>query len=238
MKTLLPDVTPTKLRDGYTLRVRRLKEARRPKGATRRIVDTYREALFVEDDDVARLWYYQARSWCEYRAAEYGRSVEVVAGVLAALSPGTTWEDNKRDTITVLEAAKATRASLHWMDWHELPRVRTYKANLRKALRILVDGEYPGNVLRKYAMESRRNKTWTFWYNIVKPYWRDKVTVDRHAIAVALGRPATQRERSMSNYKYRCYEAAYLEAARVLKVPAPMVQAVTWEHWRRKAQGE
>jgi hypothetical protein len=80
-------------------------------------------------------------------------------------------------------------------------------------------------------------KVRAFFWNIYQPEADDAVTIDRHAVAVALGRPLgdLERARALSTpRKYRTYAEAYQRAATGLGMPANTLQAITWVRWRNE----
>lgn len=59
-----------------------------------------------------------------------------------------------------------------------------------------------------------------------------RVTIDRHAIAAALGHCPDNL--SLSHAQYRRYALAYQAAAKMLDLEPAQVQAIVWIVWRRK----
>ncbi len=171
---------------------------------TRNIIRRYHDAT---DDQLARgqRWYQTAHDVAEMIS---GGDVVAGAGVLAALSPQTSWDEN------VKRAARAFvdgKPSGHFGD------------ALRKAARCMA-GDDPATVL---PMES---KTGHFYRCIVDPETEDAVCIDRHAHDVAVGeRWGDDADRGLSSKKrYAIIANAYREAARKLGVSPATVQAVTW----------
>lgn len=152
-----------------------------------------------------RTWYQTAHDMAEMIS---GGDVVAGAGVLAALSPQTSWDEN------VKRAARAFAEGK--------PSGHT-GANLVKAARCMA-GEDPATVL---PMES---KTGHFYRCIVDPDTQDAVCIDRHAHDVAVGeRWGDDVDRGLGSKKrYAILANAYREAARVLGVSPATVQAVAW----------
>lgn len=137
-----------------------------------------------------------------------GGNVVAGAGVLAALSPQTSWDENTKRAARAFADGKP---SGHFED------------ALRKAARCLA-GEDPATVL---PMEA---KTGHFYRCIVDPDTQDAVCIDRHAHDVAVGqRVRNSEDRGLSSKKrYAVLAHAYREAARRLNHSPCEVQAVTW----------
>ena len=160
-------------------------------------------------------WYAEAYGIaCDY-AERYGVSVGQAAGIIAALSPMTSWEKNVKDA----ERFLATGARVHT------------EANMRKCERILA-GEDVHAVLNA-------DKTQNFWLGIVSQ-GAEGVCIDRHAIDIALGVRHTEASRpTIGKRLYQAAADAYKAAADMLNaeganVTPAEVQSVTWaEHVRR-----
>lgn len=158
------------------------------------------------------LWYARARTLAG--KLDHGR-YRIGAGVLSALSPNQSWEINIR------LARNAFMGELQG----------TYGANLDKARRILA-GETPLSVLGG-------NKTKDFYRCIVSAGRTNAVCIDRHAIAICLGREATHTEQRIESetgkrrIAYVGYADAYRSLAPTLSLWPSQLQAITWVTWRR-----
>jgi hypothetical protein len=168
------------------------------------------------------IWYARARAWCEGLGSRTCVGTNRVAGVLAALSPSVAWEINLRDAKAMVEGRSETYAYGY----------ATYGKQVGKALAIL-EGEDVESSLGPLA-----HKTRAFYRCIMGPSDYGGVCVDRHGIAVALGRVASARESSLSVGKYRAYEVAYQVAALEVGVLPSVLQAVAWLEWRRQLANE
>lgn len=167
-------------------------------------LDQYRDGLD---------WYDRARETARLLA---DGNVRMGAGVLAALSPQTSWWLNVELAADAFEAGVATR---HLGD------------ACRKANRIL-RGEDPVDVL---PME---RKTGHFYRCIVDPSDPDPVCVDRHAYDVAVGIPLGDWNRGLSAHgRYRLVADAYRAAGDRVAMTPSAVQAVCWVAWRDSIAG-
>jgi hypothetical protein len=83
------------------------------------------------------------------------------------------------------------------------------------------------------------NKTKSFFFNIAFPDQPADVTIDRHALAVVLGRKVTDAEQKrLSGRKYYQEVAdAYRRAADILGILPLELQAATWCSWRERYAG-
>jgi hypothetical protein len=159
-----------------------------------------------------QVWYQTAHTFAVGLARRYGMTTAQTSGIIAALSPQTSWERNMTLAETFCRTGNATGP---------------YGANLEKAARIR-NGEEPLTVLGG-------NKVRAFYTCILTPQTSHEVVVDRHAYALAEGliwvgngAPSLlQRERG-----YEVYASAYREAAEELGVLPHVIQAVTWLTWR------
>jgi hypothetical protein len=179
-------------------------------------------------------WYDDANRTARRMATQYGVSLEVAAGVIAATSPNNSWAGNVKVAERILATGDTTQGYLG--------------VGLSKARRIL-DGEDVESVLtsRTYF------KVLNFYRGIVSR-GTDGVCVDRHAWDVATGTrhadkahlasEETPLRPSVSGKRYsvavETYNAAASEISRIegRTVSACEVQAVTWIVWRARYWSE
>ena len=169
-----------------------------------------------DDMESGRSWYGRASEFCQTLADNYGRTLADVAGIMSALSPATSFEQNVIDTVNVLAGND-----------HE--SVSTYGPQYAKALDIRDTGLDP-------ALAMGESKTAAFWLNIVNPSTSGRVTVDRHSARVAVDLTMTAVESYFyinTPAKYRVLERAYLAAAEKLDILPHVLQAITWITYRR-----
>ena len=140
------------------------------------------------------------------------RRVQVGAGILAALSPQTEWGDNIHMAHMIVGGGMATGQT---------------KVNNEKALKIL-SGEHPLEVLGGL-------KVVPFYKAIVNPLGDNTPVIDRHAAAVYMGRPLSERELSFlsSPVINRRIGGAYIKAASQQGVHPNTLQAQSWLQWRQ-----
>ena len=164
-----------------------------------------------EDWSAGLRWYDEAHGVAVLLSDRYGITVTAAAGIIAALSPQTGWEENKR--IADLYISDPTE-SVHTSD------------ACGKAARIL-NGEHPEDVLGG-------NKVRSFYRNIVTPRLSGPVTIDRHAVAILLG--CTTPEYNVGPHRkvlerkhvYRIATSFYRGAAHRYGILPHELQAVAW----------
>lgn len=162
------------------------------------------------EDDIAHgmTWYESAMSVADSLTPW---NSAIGAGIIAALSPMTSWPENIKKARMVVETGE------------------TYglKANVAKARRIL-NGESPLDVLKG-------RKVRAFYLNIIGESSAETVTIDRHAIDIALGKVCTDAERSpyFGVKGNRAMVSAYLSVAETLGITGAQLQAIVWVYWRR-----
>jgi len=156
-----------------------------------------------------------------------------VLGIISALSPLKEWSKNKELAVDLIMSG----------DCGHMQR------NKQKALDIL-NLQYTGN---GHPMDSQRDevfkeenvyyddeilkilngdKTKRFYLNMVYPSGGG-VTVDRHAIAIAIGRTATDKEQSISSAVYTFLEDCYIMTSETLGLTPLHLQSITWQAWKR-----
>lgn len=185
------------------------------------IIKLYRKAK-REHIEAGLNWYRNASAYAEQLAEAYGVSYDKVCGVISALSPGCSWEINKRDAEKLI--------FLHVHELHEElseARIATYGQNIIKALSIL---EHAGleTIAEKFFPGVRSGqKTRAFYLNIFDPENDEPVTIDRHAIAIYEGFK-TSISKGLTPRQYDRIAEAYRAAAKRLGILPQQLQAVTW----------
>ena len=164
---------------------------------------------------IVETWYESAFQDCKIMASEYGLSTDTVIGIVAALSPSLSWVKN------LLEAKRLIEYAVGITDYLEAPIA--YPTNISKALRI-ASGEYPLNVLGGKKVRS-------FYANISGD--SSAVTIDRHAVAIALKGIDAIGSKSGSLVPtpkaYDVLAGAYRSGAALVGQSPSVVQSVTWQ---------
>ena len=166
-------------------------------------------------------WYQEANEYASNLAALYNTSLDKVAGMIAALSPQNKWDTNKLDCANLLEAYQTGQ------DVYDV-KVSTFNLNKAKAVYIMF-GDNPLEVIKG-------NKTRSFFRNIVNPLDSNFVTIDRHAVSIALGKRVTNPNDISyyvrTNKRYLQMVEYYKLAARELNLLPCQVQSISWVNYR------
>ena len=182
------------------------------KNAVKNILTILAHATAEEIKD-GQDWYTNAKTFASEQAAIYGVSLEIVAGIISALSPATNWERNKFEAQQVLKGNRSFKYA-------------TYSTNVDKAFLIRNAGLHVD-----VASFFPSNKTYNFYHNIVNPSDKMFVTIDRHALSIANG--SVREDKTVTNVEYKELAIAYTKAAKKLGLLPCEIQAISWEIWRR-----
>ena len=181
------------------------------------IIKTYRQKTKSELND----WYQEAHDFgIEVSEMFDNVSKRQVLGIISALSPLKEWNKNKELAVDLILTGNAGHM----------------KRNVQKARDILAlndDINLDDNILNILNGE----KTKAFYYNMAYPKRKTGVTVDRHAIAIAIGRTATNKEQAISKEVYTFIEKCYIITAETLNLAPLHLQSITWQTWKRVKAG-
>lgn len=185
--------------------------------STRNVTRIFREAT-PEQIQSGMDWYADARRIADTFADRHNLSVEIVAGVIAALSPLNSWGNNVNLTSRFLAAGGLDSGYLG--------------ANLAKACAILA-----GAPIEKTLSGL---KVTNFYRSIISA-GAEGVCIDRHAYSLAVNdRSVSNNIPSLSPKRYAEVVETYVRAARILSreletpITPAVVQSVTWTVWRNK----
>jgi len=176
------------------------------------ILSTYKKAN--TGDILAGSFYTEAYNFAIQMSNKYGIEVEKVAGIIAVLSPGTKWEQNKKDTESFLRGKRTG--------------LTTYGQFIEKAVRVIECEDI--NQIFDIVFNKQGQKTSSFYLNILQD--QQAVTIDRHAYRIAVGDTGSGGVRLTPN-QYNTIASAYIEAAKKIRIPAPELQAITWNVFKR-----
>jgi hypothetical protein len=153
-------------------------------------------------------WYANAHAFAVSLDSDVARS----AAVIAVISPNTSWSANK--TMALKAYANRSGEGMGFPD------------KVSKVSRLFA-GENPADVVRG-------PKVTAFYHTILDPFHADvRPVIDRHAQDIADGiRNSEKTRKPPTGKRYDAYADAYREVARIVGLPAHMVQAITWESWR------
>lgn len=164
-------------------------------------------------------WYQDAHDFA--RTVGGGRSHHVSrnAGIIAALSPMNAWDNNKRKAALLI----SMRARVNFSNGSN--GIGLGK-NVAKAIAIY-NGAEPLSVLGG-------NKVRAFYSTILDPSADIIPVIDRHAFDIAVGERTDDKRRGIlsRNGVYNEFADVYREAARIVGIGAPQMQAICWVAWR------
>lgn len=185
--------------------------------ATETILEWY---ALASPDEIIRgsSWYDHAHQYALALAEKHDTNLAIAAGVISALSPGTTWERNLLDASAVFTMGDDATVS-------------SYGRNKRKALALINGDLAPDN-----AFSTAGYKTLQFWRNICAPDVAGPVTIDRHCTRAALGsdlHPSEAIKWSKHPRKYERIQLAYQLASDDIGLLPHQLQAIVWLVFRR-----
>lgn len=167
-------------------------------------------------------WYNEANKYSKELAARFNMSISQVVGIIAAFSPQTGWQENKRFALTYLINPKNRVKSL----------AQTIKAN--KIARLKSESD----IYHALSVNNAAWKTKAFFLNILNPDIATDVTIDRHAIACCIQQTnkveaLNDRYAQLTKKQYDFFQIAYVEAAKQLDILPHQLQAIVWTVYRR-----
>lgn len=180
---------------------------------------SFLNAATFEEIQAGLKWYKEAQDFVYEQYHEFKDKIEnltpyKVAGILSATSPNNRWEQNKKDTITVLKAIAAGLPP-------ESVKICTYNANKVKAFEI---GK--GNI----ELTAKSPKTHSFAMNVglMSP---DHITIDKwhlRACATKAHEGIQECMESCTATEYRRLEAITAEVAHEAGYKGYEAQAIIW----------
>lgn len=183
------------------------------RGSFRNVLAVW-NATSDDDKSAGAQWYQTARKLGKSLDHEFKLRPNSGAGIIAALSPSMSWENNQIEARSLIVAG-----------WSRLQSA----ANNHKALRIKA-GANPLDVLGG-------NKVRAFYACIVDADDK-RACIDRHAVAVYMGRHISDREQKGLERVgiYDRIANAYQRVADMFGVAVEVVQATVWTAWRSENQ--
>lgn len=173
--------------------------------------------IFKKSDKSGLNWYREAHDFCVKVAEKYCLPLNKVCGVVSALSPGTNWEQNKKDSVNLIESFLGSERKF---------KFTTYGQNVVKAFRILRETASP----ETFFNLKTGAKTYNFYFNILDPANGEYVTIDRHAYTIATG----ETYKGLTPKTYRTIAAHYIASAKRLGILPSQLQAALWVDYRQK----
>lgn len=161
-------------------------------------------------------WYLEAFRYGVELSSKTGHTISVskACGVIAALSPLKSWELNKKIAKDMLETRDCGQMGI-------------FK---KKALDIMDSDGSDESILD--ILNGR--KISAFYLNIKYPNKANNVTIDRHALSVALGYRTTDQDYAgMTANQYEFFVQCFILAAVQVNVSPLIMQSATWVRFRK-----
>lgn len=185
------------------------------------IIRFYEESTLTEWKDGME-WYNTAHNYAKELSGRYNLTVQQIAGLIAVFSPQAGWLENKRYTVSFLiNPNKPVRSAVQ----------------CDKAKHILsLTNE--SDIYHALALNGKAFKTKAFFLNIQNPDIATAVTIDRHAIAIAIQEPSNvyaldSKYGQLTEAQYKFFASCYQKAAKKLNILPHQLQAITWVTYRR-----
>jgi hypothetical protein len=135
------------------------------------------------------------------------------AGVIAAFSPRMPWWRNIVVATRLFDTGIATGST----------------KNFNATAQAIFDGADP--------LELLGQKTRNFYLNIIDPWNPDPITIDAHALDIAINNLSGSKGRpGLTPKRYAEFSDAYRTAALQFNVLPNVMQAITWVTWRDKKE--
>lgn len=183
------------------------------------IIKTYKQSNQSELND----WYQEAHDFgCDVSAMFKGVQKRKVLGIISALSPLKEWNKNKELAVDLISTGNAGHMKRNVQKGRDILAIKG--SNYRECDAMVLDFK-----IRKIL---NGEKTKAFYTNMTYPRGKG-VTVDRHAIAIAIGRNATDKEQSISKQVYTFIENCYIMTSETLNLAPLHLQSITWQTWKR-----
>ncbi len=149
---------------------------------------------------------------------DYNKDVARACGVIAALSPMVSWDRNKTLAIQLYNRPEA---------WNILGCL---KASAKKAYNIIQSDGSDQAILEIL----KGKKTSAFFLNILYPDQAISLTIDRHALSIAVGQKLSDDKLQITAGQYEFFQECYRWTAAQLGINPLILQSATWVVWRRK----
>lgn len=181
------------------------------------IVEKYLDSVEPKNIQSGANWYAQANRFCKDVAHEIGVDVDLVAKVVAILSPFNLWENNKMDAYKLLFALKYERETVGLLTF------TTFRNNVKKAIDL-----YDGKI--DFELTDTNMKTYSFYKNLMLD--SNYVTIDRWMLRILdfekyFGKTLTKK-------RYVQFAESFLYVAHKRNMHAYELQAILWEQIRNE----
>ena len=176
------------------------------------IKKTYKFSLGSEFNN----WYQEAHDFGIDVSKVFDIPLSKVLGIVSVLSPLKEWNNNKKLAIQFIASG-------------DCGHMKNNKQKAKEIMSLDNDSALEFNILKIINGQ----KTTAFYLNMMYPNRKDYVTIDRHAIAIAIGRNATEFEQSLTKNQYTFLKDCYIMVAETLGLAPLHLQSITWQTWKR-----
>jgi hypothetical protein len=169
-------------------------------------------------------WYNDAQQFSQEISVKYNVSTELVASVIAALSPRNRWARNKIDAENVIS---------HIYNRQELPKVSTYGNMLRKSLKLC-----DNNLTHEQRIKILNGrKIQSFYSNIIGD--DSMVTVDTWMDLAHSGKyKAVKKRKGLTLTRYKKIESDIQKLAKEEGIKSYQMQAIIWVQFQQNVKGK
>jgi len=165
-------------------------------------------------DDDKYDWYSIANQHAAAAAKDYNIPLSCAAGVLAALSPRKNWKVNIQLMHEMLSTGNCGQIGM-----------------FKKKASDIMKSEHSDIAILEIL---KGRKIQAFYMNIMYPKKSNYVTIDRHALSVAMGEWIDEDfYRGMTSRQYEFFVQCYIFAAMKAGVSPLLMQSATWVVWRK-----
>lgn len=172
--------------------------------------------LFDASSKEGLYWYDEANEYAQYISDKYNVPKIKVCGIIAAVSPLKSWDINKR----IVNEFYTDGTIKH---------TKVFQSKVRR-IHSLSDEDTNAESI---SMILSGSKIVSFFINIYDPNKEKTVTVDRHAISIAVNKSLSDEELRITKKQYEFFANCYNIAAIDLNIRVSQLQSVTWVHWRQ-----
>ena len=152
-------------------------------------------------------WYEEAYQFAVNLSEKFNKPVIQTAGILSALSPLKSWQENKRIANLFYESGIIKHTNLIKGKIYRIEQAE----NIYEIISIL---------------NGRKIKS--FYQNILG--FTNVLTIDRHAANIAYKK--FDGNRRMTEKKYTEIETNYFKAGKILNISPVLLQSITWQYFR------
>jgi hypothetical protein len=171
---------------------------------------------FIEGKD----WYWEANAICQDIADEYNKPIEIVVGVCAALSPQKSWDENTKLLKSYMYDAKSFKG--HVGKIVSKAHIITMYTNNYKDRKAFIERILNGD------------KIVNFFNNILNPYDRSYVCIDRHHLQLATQNYKLTR---ITPKQYTFIKEETINFANDVGLIPCELQGILWCHFKKTKKG-